>query len=119
MVKQCPYCGRFFVPDRRVGQRQKACGQEGCKTRRKQEAQRQWAQRNPGYFQGRYPYIKEWRKKKKSPSASADPEMIQDKIPPQEPLLRLILLIPAKTDRLIQDKIILQRQSRRTFAASG
>jgi hypothetical protein len=45
--------------------------------------------------------------------------MIQDKIPPSKPLLRLILLIPGEKEEMIQDKIVLQRQSRRTFAAYG
>jgi hypothetical protein len=45
--------------------------------------------------------------------------MIQDKIPPAQPCLRLILLIPGEKEDLIQDKIILRRQTRRTFAAYG
>jgi hypothetical protein len=45
--------------------------------------------------------------------------MIQDEIPPSKPLLRLILLIPGEKEGRIQDKIVLQRQSRRTFAAYG
>jgi hypothetical protein len=45
--------------------------------------------------------------------------MIQDEIRPSKPLLRLILLIPGEKEGMIQDKIVLQRQSRRTFAAYG
>jgi hypothetical protein len=45
--------------------------------------------------------------------------MIQDEIPPSKPLLRLILLILGEKEGMIQDKIVLQRQSRRTFAAYG
>lgn len=119
MGKRCLFCGRFFIPDRRVGQRQKACSREVCKKARKQKAQREWVQKNPGYFLGRYPYIKEWRQKRKSSPGTAGPQMIQDKIHPAKPLLRLILLIPAEKEDMIQDKIVLQRQSRRTFAAYG
>jgi hypothetical protein len=75
--------------------------------------------KNPGYFQGRYPYVKEWRQRKKAEERPSDPEMIQDEIPPSKPLLRLILLIPGEKEEMIQDKIVLQRQSRRTFAAYG
>jgi len=56
--KRCLYCGRYFVPDRRVGDRQKACGSEVCKRKRKQAAQRRWSENNPGYFKGRYDYVK-------------------------------------------------------------
>lgn len=39
--------------------------------------------------------------------------------PPSKPLLKLILLIPGDKDRMIQDKILLRRQSRCTFVADG
>jgi len=45
--------------------------------------------------------------------------MIQDKIPLSKPCLRLILVIPADKDGVIQDEIRLRRQSRRTFVADG
>jgi hypothetical protein len=45
--------------------------------------------------------------------------MIQDKIPLCKPSLRLILVIPADKDGMIQDEIRLRRQSRRTFVADG
>lgn len=119
MVKRCVFCGRFYIPDYRVGARQKACRRDACKRARKQKAQQEWVAKNPGYFQGRYPYVKEWRQRKKAAVRPSGPEMIQDEIAPSKPLLRLILLIPGEKDRMIQDKIVLQRQSRRTFAAYG
>ena len=64
-------------------------------------------------------YVKEWRQRKKAGVRFSGPEMIQDEIPPSKPLLRLILLIPGEKEGRIQDKIVLQRQSRRTFAAYG
>ena len=119
MGKRCQFCGRFFIPDHRVGERQKACGRVECRQARKRLAQEAWCAKNPGYFQGRYPYVKEWRQRKKSAVRPSGPEMIQDEIPPPKPLLRLILLIPGEKEGMIQDKIVLQRQSRRTFAAYG
>ena len=119
MGKKCLFCGRYFVPDPKVGRRQKACYREPCKKRRKALAQRAWCDRNPGYFQGRYPYVKQWREQKKLASGGAPPEMIQDKIPLSKPCLRLILVIPADKDGMIQDEIRLRRQSRRTFVADG
>ena len=119
MGKRCQFCGRFFIPDHRVGERQKACGRVECRQARKRLAQETWCSKNPDYFQGRYPYVKEWRLRKKAVVRPSGPEMIQDEIPPSKPLLRLILLIPGEKEGMIQDKIVLQRQSRRTFAAYG
>ena len=90
-----------------------------CRKARKRLAQEAWCAKNPGYFQGRYPYVKEWRQQRSAGVQPPGPEMIQDKIPPAQPCLRLILLIPAEKEGLIQDKIVLKRQSRRTFAAYG
>jgi len=117
--KRCQFCGRFFIPDYRVGERQKACRRAKCRRARKRLAQEKWCAKNPGYFQGRYPYVREWRLRKRATLQPSLPEMIQDKIPPSKPLLRLILLIPGEKEGMIQDKIVLQRQSRHTFAAYG
>jgi hypothetical protein len=116
MVKSCKFCGRFFVPDRRVGERQKACRQERCRKARKQLAQTQWTKKNPAYFKGRYEYVKEWRERQKE----IGKKVIQDKITPSKPWYKLVLLIPGgiKTS-MIQDKIILERVRGRTFWAYG
>ncbi len=53
MVKKCLFCGRYFKPDPRVGQNQKACFRDCCKRARKQLAQNDWLRRNPDYFRGR------------------------------------------------------------------
>jgi hypothetical protein len=116
--KRCLFCGQFFIPDSRVGDRQKACHREPCKKKRKRVAQDWWCENNPGYFQGRYPYVKQWRERRKS-SETSGPGMIQDKMPLSEPCLRLILVIPGSKDGMIQDEIRLRRQSRCTFVADG
>ena len=64
-------------------------------------------------------YVKEWRQRKEATVRPSGPEMIQDEIPPSKPLLRLILLIPGEKEGMIQDKIVLQRLTGRTFAAHG
>lgn len=109
-MAQCAYCGRYFMPDVRVGLRQKACLQPACKKIRKRDAQRTWCEKNPGYFRGRYPYVKEWRKRKR---------MIQDEMPPRKPYVELILRIPDRQNGMIQDEIRLQRVGTWTFAAHG
>jgi hypothetical protein len=120
VIKKCLFCGRYFIPDVRVKGRQKVCHKVECKMARRQLAQSNWCNKNPGYFKGRYWYVKEWRKKRKeSPPVSKD-EMIQDEIPPSKPVCKLILLIPGgiKTG-MIQDEIILRKLNRSTFVADG
>lgn len=109
MVKRCLFCGRYFTPDYRVGDRQKSCGRPECKKARKKKAQDAWTEKNPGYFQGRYPYVKAWRNKR----------MIQDEIPPKKPYVELVIRIPAEKKEMIQDEIVLKRVAPRLFAAPG
>lgn len=115
MSKRCEFCGRYFVPDRRVGDRQRACSRQECKKARKQSAQRRWVDANPGYFCGRYPELKERRLKQRS----LEPEVIQDTIPPAKPLLRLVLWVPGTRLSMIQDEITLRRLTGCEFAATG
>ena len=61
--KNCKYCGRFFKPHPRVGNRQKSCGRPICNKKRKQESQQKWCAKNPDCFKGRSDEIAIWRKK--------------------------------------------------------
>lgn len=61
-VRKCPFCGEFFLPDRRIKRRQICCGKEGCKRKRKMVSQKRWVEKNPGYFRGRYYNTKAWLK---------------------------------------------------------
>lgn len=114
MTKQCEFCGRFFVPDPRVGNRQRACSRPECQDTRKRSSKRAWRERETpgGYFAGRYPYVKEWRNKRRC-------NVIQDEIPPAKPLLKLVFLVPATRFVMIQDEIRLKRIASSTFAAAG
>ena len=47
--KPCRICGRWFHPDARVGERQRACGKPECQTARRQKTQAYWRKRNPDY----------------------------------------------------------------------
>lgn len=60
--KKCLYCGREFIVDPRVGQKQKACSVQ-CQKLRKRENNKAFSRNNPGYWHGRYEYVKEWRQK--------------------------------------------------------
>jgi hypothetical protein len=111
MAKRCLFCGRYFTPDRRVKDRQKSCRRPGCKKARKKNAQEAWLEKNPDYFQGRYPYVKSWRQKRRA--------MIQDERPRKKPCVELVIRIPAKKKNMMQDEIVLKRVGARTFAAAG
>ena len=119
MQKRCVVCGRFFIPNPRVEQRQKTCQRDSCKKARKHLSQRAWCEKNPGYFRGRYPYVKQWREKRKASLGISVQSVIQDKEPPSKPLLRLILLILGGQDRMIQDEIRLRRQRRTSGVGPG
>jgi len=116
MVKRCRFCGRYYKPDPRVGDRQKACRRDSCRKARKILAQHRWTERNPGYFRGRYPYVKEWRVRRR---AAARP-MIQDKRPPHKPVYKLLFLIPGGlSPGVIQDEILFRRIDNTIFTATG
>jgi hypothetical protein len=81
--KVCIICKENFVPDPRVGDRQKVCKKLSCKLQRKKLAQQNWVRKNPGYFKGRYPQLKEQilaNKKKKTQSMPKACFSIQDKL---------------------------------------
>lgn len=59
LVKKCLFCGRFFTPDPRAGDRQKACHREKCRKARKQLAQSNWSKKHPAYFKDRHERAKE------------------------------------------------------------
>lgn len=58
--KKCAFCGQFFVPDPRVGERQKACPKKECRRQRKALAQKRWVEENPDYFHDRYANTRAW-----------------------------------------------------------
>src|SRR4051794_38125257 len=47
--RPCRICRRWFRPDVRVGDRQRACGERDCQRVRRQKTQAGWRARNPGY----------------------------------------------------------------------
>src|SRR5450631_171968 len=47
--RPCTICRRWFLPNPRVGARQKACGQPECQSARRQKSQASWRRRNPEY----------------------------------------------------------------------
>ena len=81
--KVCIICNEKFTPDPRVGDRQKVCQKTYCKLQRKKLAQQHWVRKNPGYFKGRYPQLKEQILANKKKNAQSRPKAcvsIQDKL---------------------------------------
>lgn len=60
LKKKCSFCGRLFLPDPRVGERQKTCSREECRRQRKTLSQKRWVENNPDYFRGRYEHTRNW-----------------------------------------------------------
>src|SRR5579864_2606702 len=48
--RPCRICRRWFVPDRRVVRRQRACSAPACQIARRARTQASWRRRNPDYF---------------------------------------------------------------------
>ena len=47
--RPCTICRRWFRPDPRVGDRQRACDRPECQTARRRKTQASWRRRNPDY----------------------------------------------------------------------
>lgn len=59
---RCQCCGKIFVPDIRVGLRQKTCSSAACRKVWKHDSNMRFRRQNPGYWLGRYDMVKAWRK---------------------------------------------------------
>jgi hypothetical protein len=51
--RPCQICRRWFGPDARVGERQRACSRRACQAKRRARTQAAWRARNPDYFRAR------------------------------------------------------------------
>jgi hypothetical protein len=48
--RPCCICRHWFVPDGRIGRRQRACSATACQIARRARTQASWRHRNPDYF---------------------------------------------------------------------
>lgn len=58
--KNCIYCGRLFLPDPRVGKRQKRCFRDECRRAQNCKKSRKWIKRHPDYQDGRKAKLRDW-----------------------------------------------------------
>lgn len=54
----CPWCQTSFIPNTRLGKRQKSCGLPPCQKKQKDHSQRQWKSKNKKLYQQG---LKDWR----------------------------------------------------------
>ena len=47
--RPCGICGRWFLPNKRAGNRQRVCSREECQRERHRRACGRWHKNNPGY----------------------------------------------------------------------
>ena len=47
--RPCAVCRQWFLPDLRVGDRQKVCADRACKVEQRKRLQADWRRRNPDY----------------------------------------------------------------------
>ena len=57
--RRCPYCKRLYLPNPRVGDRQRTCGREECRKQHKCQYDADWRKKHPEYFRGSYPQQKQ------------------------------------------------------------
>lgn len=79
---------------------------------RKGESQKMWVEANPGYFRGRYAYVREWRGRNPDYQTKWRERRreIQDEIPHENPVKTVRLVIPEiLLSGEIQDEIKLVR----------
>ncbi len=58
--KKCCYCRTSFIPNPRVKQRQKTCGNPSCKKALKAENNAHWRKENPDCCRNDYPRVQQW-----------------------------------------------------------
>lgn len=104
--KTCKICQDTFYPHKQVEKRQKVCDKLSCKRINKKRSQDIWKDKNPQYYTGRYPELKEQilenKKKKKQPKLKTQPSSgIQDELTCN----KNSLLIELKDMKGIQDEL--------------
>ena len=120
--KHCQFCGRFFRPDIRVGERQIACARDECRRLRRRKAQREWVAKNPGYYCGRSAETTAWRLANPGYQAARRRRLVelQDEIPCNSSIITIHLAITDKTLKVeLQDEIRRQKSLGHGFIVAG
>ena len=96
MTKNCCYCGQFYTPDKRVGNRQKSCSNPECQKKRKRESHKNWKAKNLDCDKGRYANTKSWREQNPGYQKAwrKKTSEIRDEYRPSIPMKSIRCLVP-------------------------
>jgi len=120
--RRCKFCGQYFRPHPRLGDKQKSCQKQGCQKKRQWENLRSWRQRNPDYFRGRYSELKSWREQNPGYQRQwrARQSEIQKSMLPKRSIKSVRLVVPVRLLRgEIQNSIWLVSRYGDGFWAGG
>ena len=76
--RPCSYCRRWFMPDVRVGARQRACSTPACQDARRVDTQAEWRAANPTYGA---------KRRIEARAAAAERAEVEARAPPPPPRL--------------------------------
>lgn len=121
--KNCEFCGRFFIPDRRTGNRQRCCLRPQCCKKRKAASQAAWVSKNSDYFKGRSANTRRWREAHPGYQRERRKKLreIQDEIPPSSSMKSVRLLLPVTwfRDGLQDTKAVITIIDSETYVCTG
>ncbi len=105
--KPCCFCRKWFMPDPRVGDRQKACSRSECQKKRRIRTQANWRERNPEYERAR------WLRDRSNKAEAADkaknePPTPGKKLPRRPSPIRMVGKLRKVPWETIQDEIGVQ-----------
>ena len=74
--RRCPCCNGLFLPDPRVGDRQRTCGEAACKADWHRRGCQRWREQNPGA-------IEAWRLRVRLGSPELDRAVVREAMGPK------------------------------------
>jgi len=115
--RPCSVCGRWYMPNPRVGDRQRTCLREECRYTQQRRQQASWRRRNPSYWSARR--LRSQLDRAESSQAEEIPrppppevreipaEVVQSAMGVQAPVILVFLL--RLCDRMLQSAMEAQR----------
>lgn len=108
--RPCTICRRWFRPDPRVGDRQRACHKPECQAARRQKTQAQWRLRNPGYAvayriqqRGAFPIGVNLRKDESRALAGGFSQLLDDFLPFSKNLGQAVRRQDSRTEFVVHE----------------
>lgn len=105
--KPCSVCRKWFMPDRRVGARQRACSLPECRQEQRRRTQAGWRAQNPDYFLARR-LLKRSAQAEAAASAAKKPHVAGEEPPRRPPPIVLGGILRQLPWDVMQDEIGVQ-----------